>query len=152
MAYVTGYGAIYPVYVPRTISNTIAGASLGTPQKFTMAKGYVVLSFTDSFTGYVFSFALTGGYNPPYLLPTANSALFAIPATAIGCTVTPLAYNPGVSTTVQVVTPIGDSGGRTYLLTFFVTPGILPTIQLTGGAAPTQNLVATSTDHVNMFP
>lgn len=152
MSFLTAYNATYPLLVPRTITTIILGSSLGTAQSFTMAKGYVVLTFTDSSTGYAWSFGLSGGYEIPNRLVTPNSALFAYPATAIGCTVTPKTFTAGVSTTVQVVTPGGDSGGRTYTLTFFVVPGILATIQQTAGTAPATNLVASSLDHLNAFP
>jgi len=152
MSFLTASGAFYPLFVPRTVTTTILGSTLGTAQKFYTVKGYVIESFKDSNTGYIWSFALTGGYNAPNLLPTPKSAMFSIPATAIGCTVTPGTYVTNVSTTMTVVTPAGDSGGRTYLLTFYVTPGIQPIIQQTTGAAVAANLVASSTDYIAAFP
>jgi hypothetical protein len=152
MSYLTGYSAYYNLYVPRTMPTTILGSSLGLPQKFYTVKGYVVESFTDSTTGYTWSFALTGGYNAPNLLPTPKSAMFSIPATAIGCTVIPGTYVQNVSTTMTIITPAGDSGGRTYQLIFYVTPGVQPTIQQTSGAAVATNLMVKSTDYIAAYP
>src|SRR5208337_2584774 len=99
MSYLTSYNTFSPLLVPRTITSTILGSSLGTAQEFTTVKGYVTNSFKDATTGYTWSFALTGGYTAPNLLTCATSALFAIPSTAVGCTVTPDTYTPRVSTT-----------------------------------------------------
>jgi hypothetical protein len=146
MAYLTGGGAFYPLQVPRTITTIIPTASLSTATTFTAAGGYITLKCVDSTTGYTFSFGLKGKFQSPQLLPTSNSVLFALPATAVGCTVTPETYVANQSTTVQVVTPGGDSGGRTYLFTFFVATSLKPTIQLIAGTALATSLQVISLD------
>lgn len=152
MAFLTNSGATYPLNLPRQIVTTIAGNSLTTPVSFPMAKGYVTLTVTDSTSGYTFSFSGVGGYNNPSTLPTVQSALFVYPASAVNCTVSfptdGTGYVTGMSTKCIITTPSGDTGGRMYQFIFYVYPGVLPTISQLTGAAPSSNLVITSTDYV----
>jgi hypothetical protein len=149
MAYTTNLGSTYPLYLPRKITTTIPGSSLSTPTSFISTRGYVTLVFVDSATGYTFSFALSGGYGSPSIVPNANSVLFAIPSTAAGCTVTPQTYTPNISTTVNVTTPSGDSGGRSYGLTFYLPASLRPTIEQISGSTPSSNLLVSSNDFTN---
>lgn len=150
MAFVSSSSANYPLYLPRKIFTTIAGSTLGSAQNYISAKGFVTLAVIDSTTGYTFSFSLMGGYdNNTATLPTANSILFAIPDTALGCTVVNSSYTTNNNTKTLVTTPAGDSGGRQYEFTNYMYPSVKPTIRLVSGNAVATTLIVQSMDQVS---
>lgn len=121
-----------------------------TPQLFTRIVGKQTIIVTDVNTNYSWSIEVDGGFNAlsgGYITSFDNSGLFYYRDNGTAMNVQD-AYMSEMDPTLQqeqvkVITPVADSGGRTYIFTFSRFVGVQPTILKTAGAAIGGNLTVT---------
>lgn len=87
-------------------------------------RGQLTITTTDVDTGYVWKIEVNGGFGEFSSDPTQNFVLNSFGQN--NCTATVLQTNR-----IQVTTPVGDSGGRRYILQFTPLQSIAPTIYQT---------------------
>lgn len=87
-------------------------------------RGQVSITLVASDTGHVAIFEVVGGFGEWPGQPTLDW-YFSV-GTSLGCTVTTLQKNR-----LQIETPVGDAGGRVYVMNFFPLAGFGPNITQT---------------------
>jgi len=108
--------------------------------QFQGTRGVFLLIVTDNSSGYVWSLQIQGGQSLDQNTTRVN--FYYLRGSAMGCSVTQT--DPGV---MNVTTPAGDVGGRTYVLTFFAYESVPPYIRKTGGSLLQGDLIVTVTDY-----
>lgn len=94
------------------------------PVTLTNIRGQLTISGVASDTGIVWTFQVQGGFGE--FVQEVRRNFFFQTGSNINCTVNTLAINR-----LEVLTPVGDAGGRRYIFQFQALPSFGPTIHQT---------------------
>nr|QBK86876.1 MAG: uncharacterized protein LCMAC103_02140 [Marseillevirus LCMAC103] len=111
-------------------------------QGFTSSRGELDFTINNVADGYRFFFTLRGGTGRLPDSPHRN--FYYVLDTAVDHLNNPLVVADSAEPNqITIATNVADSGGRTYVFSFFPIFSLRPTIAKTAGAALTGNLIVT---------
>ncbi len=105
-------------------SNGVSNPVDISPVNLTNIRGQLTISGVASDTGIVWTFQVQGGFGE--FVEEVRRNFFFQTGTNINCTINTLAINR-----LEVLTPVGDAGGRRYIFQFQVLSSFGPTIHQT---------------------
>jgi len=114
------------------------------PVKLPNVRGQLTFNVTSVDSGYSFSLEIVGGWGETQDAYTQN--FYFVTGTEVGCTVTSTIVN-----TIEVVTPAGDGGGRTYQFVFYPYTSTQYTVEKTAGADLTDDFLVDIIKYVNVI-
>lgn len=129
MAGVVGVNQVIP-RMRRLQTNNVISSSGGinpvdvSPVTLKNMRGQLAVQGVASDTGVIWSFDIQGGFGD-YLQEIQRNFYF-LTGTNVNCTVNTLAVNR-----LEIITPVGDAGGRRYIMQFQPLPSFGPTIHQT---------------------